>query len=179
MTPAEVRELIAFARGYGMTEPPDLTPWMGLRDLEADEAQSAVVAHYNEADGDATPDIVRRRCRMAGPMPGVVPVPEPPAAPRDWRTRWQQAVRQGQDDCRESRASVLRHPDIAERLTAEPLDYARPEQWNGFIPPELFNGERNRSGRRDALLALVADAREADRQAAEKAVRAAAQGDAA
>jgi hypothetical protein len=33
------------------------------------------------------------------------------------------------------RASVLAHPDLAARLTQPPLNYARPDQWNGYIPP--------------------------------------------
>ena len=49
-------------------------------------------------------------------------------------------------------------PWLAMRLCAPPLSYARPEQWNGFIPPETYNGARNESPRRKALLALVAEA---------------------
>jgi hypothetical protein len=35
---------------------------------------------------------------------------------------------------RERRAMVLRHRDLAARLCLPPLSYARPEQWNGYIP---------------------------------------------
>jgi hypothetical protein len=56
------------------------------------------------------------------------------------------------------RAMVLAHPDLAERLTQPPLSYQRPEQWNGFVPPDTFNGQHNDSPRRAALVAIVAEA---------------------
>lgn len=33
------------------------------------------------------------------------------------------------------RARVLAHPDLAARLCEPPLSYARPDQWNGYVPP--------------------------------------------
>lgn len=57
------------------------------------------------------------------------------------------------------REAVLAHPDLAQRLTEPPLGYARPQQWNGFVPPETFNGTRNDSPRRAALVELVEQAR--------------------
>lgn len=41
----------------------------------------------------------------------------------------------------EQRKLVLRYPDIAARLCEPPLNYARPGQWTGYIPP-AFDGER-------------------------------------
>ncbi len=35
----------------------------------------------------------------------------------------------------ERRRRVLAHPDLAQRLTARPLGFQRPEQWNGYVPP--------------------------------------------
>lgn len=58
----------------------------------------------------------------------------------------------------ELRAMVLSHPDLAARLCAPPLDYKRPDQWNGFIPPEYFNGHFNDSPRRAALVEICAEA---------------------
>lgn len=37
---------------------------------------------------------------------------------------------------RDRRAAVLKHGDLAKRLVAE-LGYARPEQWNGYVPPAV------------------------------------------
>ena len=37
----------------------------------------------------------------------------------------------------ERRAAVLRHPDLAARLTRPPLEYARPGHWTGYIPPRI------------------------------------------
>lgn len=56
------------------------------------------------------------------------------------------------------RALVLRHPDLAERLTQQPLNFTRPEHWNGAIPPETWREMPNDSPLRPALLQLVAEA---------------------
>ncbi len=58
----------------------------------------------------------------------------------------------------ELRAMVLAHPDLAAKLCQPPLSYQRPEQWNGFVPPEYFNGRPNDSPRRAALVAIIAEA---------------------
>lgn len=58
------------------------------------------------------------------------------------------------------RRRVLAHPDLAARLTERPLDYTKPEQWNGYIPPEYWAQARNNCPRRAALLQLLADVRE-------------------
>lgn len=58
----------------------------------------------------------------------------------------------------ERRRLVLSHPDLAARLCEPPLGYTKPAQWSGFIPPEEFNGEHNRSPRRDALIDIAAEA---------------------
>jgi len=54
---------------------------------------------------------------------------------------------------------VLAYPDLAKQLTELPLRFSQPEAWNGYIPPDTFNGQYNDSPRRAALLALVAEAR--------------------
>lgn len=58
----------------------------------------------------------------------------------------------------ECRRLILSNPDLAARLCQPPLDYARPDQWNGFVPPETFNGERNNSPRHEALMSICAEA---------------------
>lgn len=63
---------------------------------------------------------------------------------------------------RSSRDAVLAYRDLAEQLCQPPLDFQRPEQWNGFVPPEHFNGVRNPSPRRVALAALVEEAHARD-----------------
>lgn len=68
---------------------------------------------------------------------------------------------------RTPRETVLAHPDLAEKLTRPPLGYAQPSQWNGFVPPEKYDGQINDSPRRAALVAIVDEAlaRDAHRQA--------------
>ena len=61
------------------------------------------------------------------------------------------------------RALILRHPDIATRLTKQPLNFTAPEYWNGSLPPELWNQVRNDSPRRPALLEMVAEAEKRER----------------
>jgi hypothetical protein len=62
------------------------------------------------------------------------------------------------------RALVLRHPDLAARLTEPPLRHTLPEHWTGYIPPShdapSVGGYQpiNTAPCRPALLALVAEA---------------------
>lgn len=56
------------------------------------------------------------------------------------------------------RALVLRHPDLAQRLTQQPMNFVKPEHWNGAIPPETWREMPNDSPLRPALLDLVAEA---------------------
>jgi|SRR5699024_3997573 len=58
----------------------------------------------------------------------------------------------------ERRRAVLSHPDLAERLCEHPLSYKRPDQWTGFIPPEMWQGQPNNSPRRLALVAIYEEA---------------------
>lgn len=61
-------------------------------------------------------------------------------------------------DAATNRRAVLGHHDLAAKLTQPPLDYALADQWNGFVPPELWNGQVNDSPRRAALVELVDEA---------------------
>jgi hypothetical protein len=68
---------------------------------------------------------------------------------------------------KERRRLVLAHEDLRKALCAPLIGYSRPENWNGWIPPESdSSGARNDSSRRAALVALVAEA-ERRAQAAE------------
>lgn len=58
---------------------------------------------------------------------------------------------------------VARFPDLAARLTQPPLGYARPDQWNGFVPPKWVTtaGDDwvlNDSPQRTALVEICAEA---------------------
>lgn len=64
------------------------------------------------------------------------------------------------------RDRILRWPDLARKLTEPPLDYERPSQWNGFIPPlNSCTGQLNNSSRRDALLRLATEAYQREQNA--------------
>ncbi|MFG1857498.1 hypothetical protein ACGFJT_37080 [Actinomadura geliboluensis] len=62
------------------------------------------------------------------------------------------------------RGSVLRYPDLAAKLREPPLKFRRPEQWNGYIPPDTCGSAPNLSPRRDALIVLVEEAARRDRE---------------
>lgn len=70
-----------------------------------------------------------------------------------------ETLRYEREEIAARRDRVLAHPDLAEKLTQRPIDYAKPEQWNGYIPPDSHDGRHNRSPRREALPALVDEAR--------------------
>jgi hypothetical protein len=67
---------------------------------------------------------------------------------------------------RERRAAVLRHPDLAARLTGKPLNLTTPEKWTGFVPPASREGkqqeQRNDSPYRAQLVAIVEEAQQRD-----------------
>lgn len=79
---------------------------------------------------------------------------------------WAHALAQIQaeavDVLAERRERVLAHPDLAARLTERPLKFARPDVWNGFVPPKYVpsrDGQRiNDSPYRIALVDICAEA---------------------
>lgn len=75
-----------------------------------------------------------------------------------------QAQAAGRAENARRRGLVLRHPDLAERLTQPPIGHTTPEHWTGYIPPaydaETYGGGQpiNTSPARAALVALLAEA---------------------
>lgn len=53
------------------------------------------------------------------------------------RQRIGRQLLQAHEANQQRRAAVLRHPELAAELTRPPLGFARPEHWNGYIPPAL------------------------------------------
>jgi hypothetical protein len=66
--------------------------------------------------------------------------------------------REGRAKAAERKALVLKYPDLAARLCNPPLNYKRPDQWSGAIPPETWNGVVNDSPLRPVILELLAEA---------------------
>jgi hypothetical protein len=73
-------------------------------------------------------------------------------------SRWRAELAAAMARSQRRRDSVLRHPDLAAMLTVEPLNYAEPRQWNGYVPPAMRNEQLNRSPRRAALVAICMEA---------------------
>lgn len=87
---------------------------------------------------------------------------------------YRQEQRKSKADSARRRAMVLKHEDLRAALLAHPLNFTRPEQWNGWIPPatvpaagegadgpttDVGHGYKpNRSPRRQALIAIVNEA---------------------
>lgn len=91
-----------------------------------------------------------RRRNLAEP-PGTRPGPETA----------RQALAEARARREARRRLVLRHPDIAKRLTDAgfmPFPFGRPDQWTEYVPPATWGHSRNGSPRRQALLALVSEA---------------------
>lgn len=99
---------------------------------------------WHDLDAEAPPDDepVRR--------PAIEPLPAQPTSDAA---------------CQAERDRVLRHPDIAARLCERPLGYSRPEVWNGYVPPETWQGRHNDSPQRKALLEIITAAVEAEKEA--------------
>jgi len=78
------------------------------------------------------------------------------------------AVKDATTACQERRNRVLRHPEIAIRLTWPPLDYTLAENWNGYVPPLRDpDGQLNRSVNRTALMGILAAVVDAEQTASE------------
>lgn len=62
------------------------------------------------------------------------------------------------------RARVLQHEDLRKQLTEQPLNFTRPEQWSGYVPPRgTYSDDQplpqvNTSARRRALVEICAEA---------------------
>lgn len=84
---------------------------------------------------------------------------------RNWRAIWESLRAGAHAEAQARRARVLAHPDLAEALTEQPIGYARPEQWSGYVPPRTDAvrsqdgaAPLNTSARRRALVELAAEA---------------------
>lgn len=53
-------------------------------------------------------------------------------------------------DNAERRTLVLGYDDLAKRLTVQPINYATPQQWSGFIPPFMIEGRYDKDADRDS-----------------------------
>jgi hypothetical protein len=56
------------------------------------------------------------------------------------------------------RGLVIRHPDLAARLTEKPFRFSKPEFWTGFVPPAHWGQSLNNDPTRPILLELIAEA---------------------
>jgi hypothetical protein len=58
----------------------------------------------------------------------------------------------------ERRYRVLKHPDLAARLTEPPIGFAEARQWTGYVPPRIWGGQLNVCPQRQALAAICNEA---------------------
>ena len=84
--------------------------------------------------------------------------PDKQHARRNVRAVWESARATAREQAAQRRERVLAHADLADRLTAPPLCYPRPEQWTGYVPPATWQETRNDAARRAALVDICAEA---------------------
>lgn len=169
MTPNEVIDLLSIIAGYDRRTvgQVDVESWHRALDdprvpnIGYDECVDAVILHYRDTSEFVMPSHILTRVKAARAST-VARLMPPKTAPDGSYARarplWEHAVRDATARMRDRKAAVLAHPDLAQRLTEEPLNFARPDQWNGGIPPEMFNGEHNDSPRRAALVEIAEEA---------------------
>lgn len=170
MTTDEVRELLSVAAGYDLRTvgQSDVDAWvLALQDLRIPrlslgECVDAVIMHYQTSTDRIMPAHILNRVRAerSAALAAVMPLQQAGPAAYDQRVNglWTTALEEAKAHMTANRTAVLAHPDLAQRLTEPPLGWAKPEQWNGGIPPETFSGEHNNSARREALIEIVAEA---------------------
>jgi hypothetical protein len=157
-----------------------------IRKARADRLGTGALV--DDGDPDETPEqfLARKRAteqavadgRIAPPPALAAIGPAPANGPQDLAEDDIRALRQQKDlarfmrdgmaagraACDARKRLVLQHDDLAQQLTQKPIALARPDCWNGFLPPEhTESGARNRSPVRAQLAALVT---EAERRAA-------------
>ncbi len=67
----------------------------------------------------------------------MLAIPPELAASQERLNRLKRMIADAQAANAARRARVLADPELAKELTKPPLNFARPEQWNGYIPPAL------------------------------------------
>ena len=168
MTPEQTSDILDTAASFDRRKigDVDVAAWHeALGQLDPNLCIDAVIDYYRTEIRPIMPSDIRRRViairneQISRELPDGTPNPEAYARIMD---RLQPVMDQAKATTEANRAAVLAHPDLAKKLTQPPLDYARPEQWNGFIPPKLVatedGYELNDSPRRRALLRLVEEA---------------------
>ncbi len=73
-------------------------------------------------------------------------LPTPNLDPAEARRRVDEIRRrrlQARQECEDRRRRLLAQPDIAKRLTGQPLNYKRPDQWTGYVPGAIVTWRKN------------------------------------
>jgi len=68
---------------------------------------------------------------------------------------WRHIVNEELARCAERRDRVLAHPDLAQQLCDHPLKIADPTRWNGYVPPEMWQTQRNDSPYRAQIMRVL------------------------
>lgn len=170
MSPEEVIDLLSVITAYDhrTVGDGDVEAWrLALDDphvpnMGLEECVDAVVLHYRDTREWIMPsnviqcvkaqraDVLNRALPAAKATPGAYARVKELLAGRSKDAR---------DRCNANLGAVLQFPDLYARLTEQPIGYARADQWSGYIPPERWSQTNNGSPRRDALVALVEEAK--------------------
>lgn len=169
MTDEEIGDLLAVIAGYDRRTVggSDVDAWARALDdpripnMGLTECVDAVVLHYRETADFIMPShiLTRVKAERSTVLAKALPVGRPSAAAYEHiGPMWRKAHAAANARMARQKTAVLAHPDLAERLTMSPLNYTNPDQWNGGIPAEAFNGGNNDSPRRAALAGIVEEA---------------------
>jgi hypothetical protein len=166
MIPEEVNELLITAAKYDRRTigQADIEAWyMILEPYVLGECETAVVAWYREHREFVMPSDIRKLVRAERQIAHLRALPATHPTGKAYARVAALLAGRGKaakDECAANRAAVLRHPDLAAKLTAPAIGYSRAEQWNGFVPPEGWgeHNQPNNSMRRAALIEILTEA---------------------
>lgn len=168
MTPEQASDILDTAAAFDRRKigDVDVAAWHdALGKLDVNLCIDAVIDYYRTEIRPIMPADVRRRVVSARNEQLMRELPDTSPNPLAYdriAARLKPVMDEARQTTAANRAAVLAHPDLAKKLTEPPLGYARPEQWNGFVPAKLTptedGYELNDSGRRRAFVALIEEA---------------------
>lgn len=160
--PKDVLRLVTDIRRARLTTTAGTTAAAILADIpdaDPNDVRAYLAALRENRTRQADPDAKRRPvAQLLAGVFGTMPNESPQDAARR-RADWADYFGGFTQNAKRNRALVLAHADLASALTANPIGYADPQQWSGFIPPATdSNGRLITCMRRAALVAIVGEA---------------------
>lgn len=164
----QITMLLAVAAGYDNRKPGELNTGAWLDAAHRGrwtykEAVDAIKEHYANEVGFVMPGhvnaIIRQHRNRARQDEVARQLIENPYNIKSFRDMWEAKLAESKPNSLNRKALVMAYPDLVAKLTQPPIGFRRPEEWSGWIPPELDeDGQVNPSRRAAGLRALVEEA---------------------